>query len=54
MKDEIPAWVCQQWGEAYFEERKVDAMPVLIKTLERQSHHFAETVFSRKIQQSIE
>jgi len=31
--DEVPAWICQQCGEAYFEGEEVDAIQDLIKTL---------------------
>jgi len=32
--DEVPAWICRQCGEAYFEEEEVDAIQDLIKTLD--------------------
>ena len=32
--DEVPAWICQQCGEVYFEEEEVDAIQDLIKTLD--------------------
>jgi len=32
--DEVPAWVCQQCGEVYFEGGEVDAIQDLIKTLD--------------------
>ena len=34
MLDEVPAWVCEQCGEAYFEEKEVDAIQDLIKSVE--------------------
>lgn len=33
--DNVPAWVCQQCGEAYFEEREVDTIQDLIRTVEQ-------------------
>ncbi len=35
--DNVPAWVCQQCGEAYFEEREVDAIQDLIRTVEQKA-----------------
>jgi len=32
--DEVPAWICLQCGEAYFEGEEVDAIQDLIKTLD--------------------
>jgi len=32
--DAIPAWVCVQCGEPFFEEKEVDAIQDLVKTLE--------------------
>ena len=39
--DNIPAWVCEQCGEAYFEEREVDAIQDLIRTVEQKAHKLA-------------
>jgi YgiT-type zinc finger domain-containing protein len=39
--DSIPAWVCQQCGETYFEEREVDSIQELIKTVEEKTHDLA-------------
>ena len=39
--DTVPAWVCNQCGEAYFEEREVDAMQSAIEGLDRQARQFA-------------
>jgi len=41
--DEIPAWVCMQCGEAYFEEKEVDSMQALVKVVEEQKHKFSKT-----------
>ena len=32
--DQVPAWVCQQCGEVYFDEPEVDSIQEIIKTLE--------------------
>ncbi len=32
--DTVPAWVCQQCGEAYFDEPEVDSIQDIIQTLE--------------------
>ena len=41
--DSVPAWVCQQCGEAYFEEREVDAIQDLIRSVERNATRIAAT-----------
>lgn len=41
--DEIPAWVCPQFGESYFEEKEVDAIQELVNAVEEQAHKFAKT-----------
>ncbi len=33
--DEVPAWVCTQCGEAYFEEKEVDAMQAIFHAVDR-------------------
>lgn len=33
--DAVPAWVCGQCGEAYFEEREVDAIQSTIEVLDQ-------------------
>ena len=35
--DIVPAWVCTQCGEAYFEEREVDVIQSAIKGLDQQA-----------------
>jgi YgiT-type zinc finger domain-containing protein len=35
--DAVPAWVCAQCGEPYFEEREVDRIQRAIKALDRQA-----------------
>ena len=41
--DKIPAWVCPQCGESYFEEREVDSMQALVKAVEEQTQKFSRT-----------
>jgi YgiT-type zinc finger domain len=40
--DEIPAWVCPQCGETYFEEKEVDSMQALVKAVEEQMRKFTK------------
>ncbi len=37
MFDTVPAWICDQCGEAYFEEREVTAIQSAIKELDQQA-----------------
>ena len=39
--DNIPAWVCEQCGEAYFEESEVDAIQDLIRSVEQKAEALA-------------
>ena len=39
--DSVPAWTCEQCGEAYFEEREVDAIQAAIRTLDDQTRQLA-------------
>jgi YgiT-type zinc finger domain-containing protein len=41
--DNVPAWVCPQCGESYFEEKEVDSMQALIRAVEAQTRNFAKT-----------
>jgi YgiT-type zinc finger domain-containing protein len=41
--DSLPAWVCQQCGEPYFEESEVDSIQAIIKAVEKQAVKFAKT-----------
>ena len=34
----IPAWVCAQCGEAYFEEQEVESIQGVIKVLDQQAN----------------
>ncbi|MCK6619300.1 MAG: YgiT-type zinc finger protein [Calditrichaceae bacterium] len=42
--DEIPAWVCTQCGEVYFEEREVEAIQNLLQLLDERAEKFATAV----------
>ncbi|MFQ5865516.1 MAG: YgiT-type zinc finger protein [bacterium] len=35
--DEIPAWVCTQCGEVYFEEAEVEAIQEVIQSLDERT-----------------
>ena len=35
--DQVPAWVCTQCGEAYFEEREVDKIQDVIRGIDRRT-----------------
>ena len=37
--DTIPAWVCGQCGEAYFEEVAVEAIQQVIRALDKRTEH---------------
>ena len=37
MLDDVPAWICQQCGEVYFDEREVDALQKIIASLEKKT-----------------
>ena len=41
--DSVPAWVCQQCGEAYFEENEVVAIQDLINSVEQKADALATT-----------
>lgn len=41
--NKVPAWVCSQCGEAYFEETAVDALQDVIKAVDEQSGKLAHT-----------
>ena len=38
--DNVPAWVCQQCGEAYFEEQEVDTIQDIIRIIEQKTNKF--------------
>lgn len=37
MLEAVPAWVCTQCGEAYFDEKEVDAIEDLVDSIERKT-----------------
>jgi len=37
----VPAWVCSQCGESYFEAAEVDAIQDLIQSVEQKTHAIA-------------
>ena len=39
--DAVPAWVCKQCGEPYFEEREVDAIQDAIEAIDRRAEKLA-------------
>ena len=41
--DEVPAWVCQQCGELYFEEKEVDLIQDLIKSIDKKTEVITHT-----------
>lgn len=42
--DNVPAWVCTQCGEPYFEETTVNAIQNVVMTVDEQAHKFARAV----------
>ena len=40
--DEVPAWVCPQCGETYFDEKEVDSMQALVKAVEEQTRNISK------------
>jgi len=42
--DSVPAWVCTQCGEVYFEENEVDGIQDLIRSVEQKADALAATV----------
>lgn len=41
MLDAVPAWVCEQCGEAYFEEKEVDAIQDIVRSVETKTNAMA-------------
>ena len=41
MFDAIPAWVCSQCGEVYFEETEVEAIQAVLRTLDEGTERLA-------------
>ena len=44
MFDSVPAWVCGQCGEVYFEESEVEAIQDVLRTLDEQSKKLSVAV----------
>ncbi len=42
--DEVPAWVCTQCGEAYFEEQEVAEIQTLIRAVDTQARKLKHSV----------
>ena len=42
--DYVSAWVCEQCGEAYFEEKEVDYIQDLIRSIEDKTQALVHTV----------
>ena len=42
--DAVPAWICGQCGEPYFEERQVDAIQGVVRALDEQTRQLAADV----------
>jgi YgiT-type zinc finger domain-containing protein len=41
MLDSVPAWVCNQCGEVYFEETEVEAIQEVLKSLDERTEKLA-------------
>jgi YgiT-type zinc finger domain-containing protein len=41
--DSVPAWICSQCGEVYFEEAEVNAVQDIIRAVDEQSGKLAST-----------
>jgi YgiT-type zinc finger domain-containing protein len=41
--DAVPAWVCAQCGEVYFEDKAVDSIQKVLKSIDIQTHRFAKS-----------
>jgi len=41
--DNVPAWVCKQCGEPYFEETEVDSIQAILRTVDEQVAKLAKT-----------
>lgn len=39
--DEVPAWVCTQCGESYFEETEVDALQGIVRAVDEHVENIA-------------
>jgi YgiT-type zinc finger domain-containing protein len=43
MFESVPAWVCEQCGEAYFEDKEVNAIQDLIQSIEHKAQVLGAT-----------
>ena len=41
--ERIPAWICTQCGEIYFEENEVNSIQRVIQAVDRQTEHLQAT-----------
>jgi len=41
--DSVPAWVCEQCGEPYFEESEVDAIQAVLREVDKNIPQLVET-----------
>ena len=41
--DEVPAWVCEQCGESYFEDSEVTSIQDAIRSLDEQASKLAQS-----------
>ena len=44
MLDAVPAWVCEQCGEAYFEEKEVDTIQDIVRSIEAKAGSLAASM----------
>ncbi|MFW5692726.1 MAG: type II toxin-antitoxin system MqsA family antitoxin [Thermoguttaceae bacterium] len=44
MLEAVPAWVCTQCGEPYFDEEEVDAIEDLVESIEQKTEALAAKV----------
>jgi YgiT-type zinc finger domain-containing protein len=40
--DDVPAWVCRQRGEPYFEESEVDSIQAIIRAVDQETEKLAK------------
>ena len=43
MLDEVPAWICNQCGEPYFEEMEVESIQSMIQAVEHEARKLTST-----------
>lgn len=41
--EQIPAWICTQCGETYFEEKEVNSIQKVIQAVDTQTEHLQAT-----------